>query len=49
MAVAVAGTFVGNRLTKLLPERIYVAVIEVALLLLSIRLVWEGAAALWKM
>ena len=49
MAVAVAGTFVGNRLTKVLPERVYVAVIEVALLLLSIRLVWEGAAALWKM
>jgi len=46
MVTAVAGTFVGNRLTKILPEKAYVTLIQVALLLLSVRLVWDGVRTL---
>ncbi|MFV0332588.1 MAG: sulfite exporter TauE/SafE family protein [Tropicimonas sp.] len=46
VVAAVAGTFAGNRLTRLLPERVYGLTIQIALFVLSIRLVWDGARSL---
>lgn len=47
LAAALAGTVLGYRLTLVLPERIYMAIIQILLFLLSVRLVWDGVAALY--
>ena len=45
-AAGIAGTFVGRRLTEVLPEALYMKVIQVMLFLLSIILIWRGATDL---
>lgn len=45
MPVAVAGTFAGVRLVRIIPERAYFVFIHVALFVLSIKLVWDAVAA----
>lgn len=46
LITAVAGTYVGHRLTRILPEKAYVQIIQIALLVLSVRLVWDGVRTL---
>ncbi|SLN59091.1 Sulfite exporter TauE/SafE [Aquimixticola soesokkakensis] len=43
---AIAGTFAGRWLSKILPDHIYLAAIKVFLLLLSIELTWKGLSGL---
>lgn len=43
---AITGTYAGNRVTRMLPERTYVLFIQTALFLLSLRLVWDGIRSL---
>jgi len=42
--VALIGAWAGFRLTKLLPEKIFFRCVEIALFLLSIKLLWDGLA-----
>lgn len=44
---AVLGVFVGLRLTRVLPEKIFFGIVTWALLAISVKLVWDGAAGLW--
>ncbi|MGR3321177.1 MAG: sulfite exporter TauE/SafE family protein [Pseudooceanicola sp.] len=46
VGIAVIGTWVGHRLTRIIPERVYTLVIQAGLFVLSLRLVWSGVAAL---
>jgi len=43
MPVAVAATFVGVRLTRLLPEALFYRLVMGALFLISLKLTWDGA------
>ncbi|WP_375689303.1 sulfite exporter TauE/SafE family protein [Pseudooceanicola sp. LIPI14-2-Ac024] len=43
---AVIGTYAGYRLTRIIPETLYVRLIQIALFLLSIRLIWDGIVKL---
>ena len=43
---AVAATFLGVRLTRLIPERLFFRLILATLAVVSIKLVWDGAVAL---
>ena len=45
-AIAAAGVLTGRKITQWLPDRIYIAFIQVTLFVLSVYLVWEGLAAL---
>ena len=47
IGTAVAGTWVGYRLTRIIPEKLYVRLILTALFLLSLRLIWAGGVDLW--
>jgi uncharacterized protein len=40
--VAIIGAFLGYQLTKVLPEKLFYRVIEVALFLVSIKLIWDA-------
>jgi uncharacterized protein len=40
--IALLGAYAGYRLTKILPERLFFRFVEVALFLLSIKLIWDG-------
>lgn len=42
--VAVAATFVGVRLTRVLPEKLFYRLVVVALFLISLKLTWDGAS-----
>ena len=44
--VALFGAWAGFRLTKLLPEKIFFRAVEVALLLVSIKLIWDSVSHL---
>ncbi len=46
--VALIGAFLGFHLTRLLPEKLFFRLVEIALFLLSIKLIWDGVAALTK-
>lgn len=46
---AVAGAWLGRRIAILLPEKIYLQVLQTLLFLLSIRLLWDGGNALARM
>ncbi len=43
---AIIGTFAGKRLAMALPDHVYLRLIEILLLILSLRLLWQGAAEL---
>lgn len=43
LAPAVFGVFVGFRLTKVLPDKVYFGLVTWALLFISIKLIWDGA------
>jgi uncharacterized protein len=45
--VALAGAFSGYHLTKILPEKLFFRLVEVALFLLSIKLLYDGARGLF--
>jgi len=42
IGVAVAGAYLGARLTKILPEIIFFRTVEIALFLISLRLIWKA-------
>ena len=42
MPIAVAGTFIGVRLVRVIPQRTFYLVIHIALFVLSIKLVADG-------
>ncbi len=44
--IAIIGAFLGYRLTKVLPEKIFFRIVEVALFLVSLKLVYDGVAGL---
>ena len=44
--VAVAGTFLGVRLTRIVPEALFFRIVMIALFLISLKLVWDGARGL---
>lgn len=46
--VALFGAFAGYHLTRLLPEKLFFRLVEAALFLLSVKLIWDGIAALTK-
>ncbi len=46
--VALLGAFAGYRLTKILPEKLFFRLVEVALFLLSLKLVYDGVIGLTK-
>jgi uncharacterized membrane protein YfcA len=43
MAPAVAAVFVGYRLVRILPDKLFFAIVTWALLAVSIKLIWDGA------
>ncbi len=43
---AIAGVFVGVRLVRVMPEKLFFQIIVWALLILSLRLIWDGATGL---
>ncbi len=45
--IAIIGAFLGYRLTKVLPEKIFFRIVEVALFLVSLKLVYDGIIGLW--
>lgn len=46
--VALAGAYAGYHLTRILPEKLFFKFVEVALFLLSVKLIWNGAGGLTK-
>ena len=46
--VALIGAFAGYHLTKLLPEKLFFRLVEVALFLLSLKLIYDGYSGLMK-
>ena len=44
--LAIIGAFAGYRLTLILPEKIFFRIVEVALFLVSLKLVYDGVAGL---
>ncbi len=46
--IAILGAYVGYKITKTIPQKIFFRLVEVALLLVSITLVYEGASALLR-
>jgi uncharacterized protein len=46
--ISIAGAYLGFRLTKVMPEKIFFRVVEVALFLVSVTLIYEGFAGLTK-
>jgi uncharacterized protein len=46
--VAIIGAFAGYHLTKILPEKLFFRLVEVALFLLSLKLIWDGVSGLIK-
>lgn len=47
MPVAAVSVFAGVRLVKWLPEKLFFQLVTWALLLVSIKLMWDGASGLW--
>ena len=45
--IAIIGAFLGYRLTNILPEKIFYRIVEVALFLVSVKLVYDGTVGLW--
>jgi uncharacterized membrane protein YfcA len=45
--IAIIGAFLGYRLTTILPEKVFYRIVEVALFLVSVKLVYDGIAGLW--
>jgi uncharacterized membrane protein YfcA len=46
-SIAIFGAWVGYRLTKLIPQRAFFIIVEIALLLISINLIRVGLNNLW--
>jgi uncharacterized protein len=44
--IAIAGAYIGFRLTKILPEKAFFRIVEVALFLVSVKLIYDGVAGL---
>ena len=44
--IAIAGAYVGFRLTKILPEKAFFRIVEVALFLVSLKLIYDGVVGL---
>ncbi len=44
--IALAGAYFGYRMTRLLPEKLFFRIVETALFLLSVKLLYEGVTAL---
>jgi uncharacterized protein len=44
--LAIIGAYLGYRLTLILPEKIFFRIVEVALFLVSLKLVYDGAVGL---
>jgi uncharacterized protein len=45
---AILGAFVGYRLTKIIPEKLFFKFVEAALFVLSLKLIWDGIGGLTK-
>ncbi|MBB6091506.1 hypothetical protein HNQ60_000352 [Povalibacter uvarum] len=41
MPIAIAGTFIGVRLVRILPQRTYFTIVQTVLFLVSIKLIWD--------
>lgn len=41
MPIAIAGTFIGVRLVRILPQKTYFAIVQTALFVVSIKLIWD--------
>jgi uncharacterized protein len=46
--VALIGAYLGFNMTKVLPEKLFFRFVEVALFLLSVKLIWDGVGGLTK-
>jgi uncharacterized membrane protein YfcA len=44
--IAIIGAFLGYKLTKIIPEKAFYRFVEVALFIVSLKLIYDGAAAL---
>ncbi len=45
---ALLGAWAGYRLASIMPERLFFAVVEVALLLISVKLLWDSVPLVWN-